>query len=52
MRSNDNAEMQRTLRCRRGTPHPPVFCKKRLQVIENNGLEFGKEGQERKRVRK
>jgi hypothetical protein len=34
------------------TPHPPVFCKKRLQVIENKGRECRKERKETKRVRK
>ena len=33
-------------------PHPPVFCKKSLQDIENKGRELGKERQERSRVRK
>ena len=32
-------------------PIPPVFYAKSLQMIENKGLEFGKERQERKRVR-
>ncbi len=31
--------------CRRGT-HPPVFCQKRLQTIENKELEPRKERQE------
>jgi hypothetical protein len=31
--------------CRR-VPHPPVFCQKRRQTIENKGLERGKERQE------
>src|SRR6266852_3185988 len=33
-------------------PHPPVFCKKSLQNIENKGRELGKERQERSGVRK
>jgi hypothetical protein len=30
----------------RSHPTPPVFCKKRLQVDENKGMERGKERQE------
>src|SRR5882762_5565985 len=33
-------------------PHPPVFCTKSPQAIENKRGERRKEGEERKRVRK
>ena len=40
------AKANRTRRgCRRGT-HPPVFCQKRLQTIENKESEPRKERQE------
>jgi len=29
------------------TPPPRVFCKKRLQAVENKGRECGKEGKEK-----
>jgi hypothetical protein len=46
--ADDNAEARRTRRRRRGTrdPTPPVFCEKRLQAIENKGMEWKKERQE------
>jgi hypothetical protein len=43
--AKDNAETQRSLRCRRGTPTPGVL-EKRLQAIENKGREQENEGKE------
>ena len=50
-KAKDNAETQRAGRFRRGIPHPPVFCEKRLQADENKGSESEKERQEKPRVR-
>ena len=47
--AKDNAEAQRARRFRRGTPHPPAFCKKRLQADENKGSEREKERKEKLR---
>jgi hypothetical protein len=48
-KAKDNAETQRAGRFRRGTPHPPVFCEKRLQADENKGSKPEKESEEKPR---
>jgi hypothetical protein len=54
-KANDNAET-RLEHGKRGdvaeVPHPPVFCKKSPQSIENKRGDRRKECKERKRVRK